>query len=231
MFRRGVWELVAIICALGLSGCGQPASLSPAETAAATAVVTAALVVATPGPAPANAEPYGRAWGPPDAPIRVLKFIDYQCPTCGRESGEFEPAVAEAFAATGKVRYEVHPLAFIGRESYDAALAALCAADQNAFWRMHRSLFLNQPFDGRENTGVYTKDALRGMAAQMGLDREAFDRCLSSEQHKAVIDQERDEARRYGVSRVPAVVVNGTFYSRARSVDDLRRIFAQVAPG
>ncbi len=188
------------------------------------------MAVATPGPLPPNAELNGRAWGPANAPIQVLKFIDYQCRTCGRYSSEYDPGIAEAFAATGKVRFEVRILTFIGGESLDAGMAALCAADQNAFWRMHRSLFINQPFDGRENTGVFTWDNLRDIAAQIELDMPAFDECLRSQRHKAALDQDRADAQRFGVSLVPALVVNGKLYRGAKSADDLRAIFADSAP-
>src|SRR4051812_10824058 len=52
-----------------------------------------------------NAEPFGRAWGPQDAPIKVEEFIDYQCPACGAYARGIEPQVVAAFAASGKVRY------------------------------------------------------------------------------------------------------------------------------
>ena len=210
-----------------LAGCGTPATPPSASTAIQP---TSRMVVATPGPLPPNAEPNGRAWGPADAPIKVLKFVDYQCPTCGKYSSEYDPGIVDAFAGSGKVRYEVRILTFIGGESYDAGMAALCAADQNAFWRMHRSLFINQPFDGRENVGTFTKDNLRDIAAQLDLDMPAFNQCLDSQAHKATLDQDRAEAQQYGVSLVPTLVINGKIYRGARSADDLRAIFAGIAP-
>jgi len=203
--------------------------IAPGCAALATPPVSR-MAVATPGPLPPNAETNGRAWGPADAPIQVLKFIDYQCLTCGKHSSEYDPGIVEAFAATGKVRFEVRILTFMGGESLDAGMAALCAADQNAFWRMHRSLFINQPFDGRQNTGVFKPDNLRDIAAQIGLDMPAFDECFRSQRHKAALDQDRADAQRFGVSLAPALVVNGKLYRGAKSADDLRVIFAEIAP-
>jgi protein-disulfide isomerase len=218
---------VVLAILLALAGCGAlPASAPPAS-----ATPAQVSTVVTPGPPPPNAERNGRAWGPPDAPIQVLKFVDYQCPTCGRYSSEYDQGIVDAFAATGQVRYEARLLAFIGRESFDAAMAALCAADQDAFWPMHRSLFLNQSFDGRENAGVFTRPRLIDMAAQLGLDGNAFGACLDAGRHQAQLDQDRADAVKHGVSRVPAMVVNGRLYPAARSADDLRRIFAEAAPG
>ena len=68
------------------------------------------------------------------------------------------------------MRYEIRILTFIGPESYNAGMASLCAADQDAFWPMYHALFENQLFDGRENTGLYTPQFLRTLADQLGLD-------------------------------------------------------------
>jgi protein-disulfide isomerase len=208
-----------------LAGCSDP----PAAPASATSTAGPGLSVAPERPPP-NAERNGRAWGPTDAPLKVVKFVDYQCPTCGRVASEYDPGIVEAFAATGKVRLEVRFLTFIGRESYDAALAALCAADQDAFWRMHRSIFLNQPSDGRENAGAFTKPRLRGMAAEMQLDATAFGECLDSEKHRVRLEEDRLFAQQYGIGAVPTVVINGRIYRGARSAEDLRQIFNAIAP-
>ena len=69
-------------------------------------------VVAAAQPLPPGAEPNGRAWGPQDAPIKIEEFVDYQCPACRAYALEVEPAVIAAFAATGKVRYEIHNFQF-----------------------------------------------------------------------------------------------------------------------
>jgi predicted DsbA family dithiol-disulfide isomerase len=109
-------------------------------------------------------------------------------------------------------------------------MASLCAADQNAFWPMYRTIYQNQPFDGRENTGQFTNAFLRDLASQIGLDTQAFSQCLNSEAHKATLDQDGAEAKQYGIGQVPALVINGKLYDTARTAGDLRMIFAPGAP-
>ena len=219
-----IWRLLGILgLSLLLAGCGNAVPTPTPNT-------TAGLSIATAEPPPPNAERNGRAWGPADAPLKVVKFVDYQCPNCGRLTRDYDPAIVEAFAATNNVRMEVHMLTFIGRESYVAALAALCAADQDMFWRMHRSIFLNQPFDGRENTGLFKKPQLKVLAAQMGLDMATFDACLDSEMHGDALEQDRKLAQQYGVAAVPTFVVNGKVYTGIRTAEDLVQIFKELAP-
>jgi len=185
---------------------------------------------------PPNAEPNGRAWGPTDAPIRVEEYLDYQCPACGQYARNFEPGVIAAFAGTGKVRYEVNFMPFLedrvnGRESRDAVQAALCAAEQNKFWQMHATLFVNQPVTGQENIGNYSKPRLKEMAATIeGMDAAAFGACLDSNKHEQTVLQIRRDAEARGIRQTPTFLVNGQAFPGVRSAADFRQIFAQVAP-
>ncbi|MDT9071462.1 thioredoxin domain-containing protein, partial [Escherichia coli] len=75
-------------------------------------------------PLPPNAAANAIAWGPEDAPIKVEEYLDYQCPACGQFAKNFEAGIIDAFAASGKVRYEVKFMPFLedrvgGRESRD----------------------------------------------------------------------------------------------------------------
>jgi protein-disulfide isomerase len=176
---------------------------------------------------PTNAEANGRAWGQADAPIKVMEFIDYQCPSCGVQATQYEQGIIDAFADTGKVRYEIHSLSFIGPESRDAAFAALCAAEQSKFWEMHGTIFANQQ---GENQGTLAAGRLRQMAEKLGLDMTAYDQCVSSGKHDETLKADDGLASEYGVNSTPSFVVNGKVYSGIRTAEDLRRIFAEVAP-
>jgi len=184
------------------------------------------VMVSTKSP-PVNAEENGRAWGPADAPIKVQEFIDYQCPSCGVQATQYEQGIIDAFANTGKVRYEIHNLSFIGPESRDAAFAALCSAEQNKFWDMHATIFAN--LQG-ENQGALNSGRLRQMAEKLGLDMTAYDQCVSSAKHDATLKADDALASELGVNSTPSFVVNGKLYTGIRTAEDLRRIFAEVAP-
>jgi protein-disulfide isomerase len=178
--------------------------------------------------APPNAEANGRAWGPADAPIKIEEYLDYQCPACGAYNRSFEEGVVNAFANTGKVRYEIHSMSFIGQESVDAAQSALCAADQNKFWQMHNTIFANQ---SGENQGAYTKAHLKEMAAAIpGLDTGAFNTCLDSDKYASKVSEERDGGDKRGVNQTPTFFVNNKMIVGTQSADDFRKIIAQVAP-
>jgi len=187
-------------------------------------------VVVSEHPAPPNAEPNGRAWGPADAPIQVIEYADYECESCGYFAKNYEAEVIEAFAATGKVRFEIRNAPFHGEGSRNAAQAAYCAAEQNAFWPMHDTMFLNQPTVHDTGPQVFSKPRLNEMAAKLGLDTAAFDQCLGSGKYASQVEADYAETERVGVTGTPTFVINGQMYPAILSTDDLRRIFAEVAP-
>ncbi len=190
--------------------------------------------------APPNAQANQRAWGPADAPVTIVEYIDYQCPFCGDYHKNIEPQLIEAFAASNKVRYEIRPLPFLDRgttESLDSAQGSYCAADQNKFWEYHAGVFDNQMgrLTREENVGGYSKTRLKDIAATIpGIDAAAFNTCLDTDAKKANVQADYDEAAKRPVERTPSFLVNGKLISadaRTSTVDGWKQIFAEVAPG
>lgn len=179
-------------------------------------------------PPPQNAEVNGRSWGPANAPIQVIEFVDSQCPGCAQFVTKYEPDMQAAFAGTGQVHAEIRFLTFIGQESVDAAKAQLCAMDQNKFWQMHDTVFANQWLG--ENAGDFTKANLQQMALKLGLNTGAFNDCLNSTKYDDLLAKDSQEAAQYNVTQTPTIIVNGRKYSSALNVADFKRIFAEVAP-
>ena len=219
--RKQTMVILVVIAALAIILIGGAVALNSSKS-------QPQALVAVNEPPPQNAEKNGRAWGPVEAPITIVDFVDSQCPACGQYVTKVEPSVIEAFAKTGKVRYEVRMLTFVGQESVNAAKAALCAMDQDQFWQMHATIFANQTRG--ENAGDFTTENLQLMAAQLGMDKAVFNQCLGSGKYDAVISQDRDEASRLGVTQTPTTLINGRKYTGAQGVNDLKRIFADLAP-
>lgn len=187
-------------------------------------------IVPATAPTPPNAEPNGRAWGPSDAPIQVIEYADYECEACGYFARTYEAQFIEAFASTGKVRFEIRNAPFHGEGSRNAAEAAYCAAEQNAFWTVHDTLFLNQPQIEGTGPQVFSKARLNEMAGAAGLDTQAFSQCLASSKYASQVEADFNATVQNNVTRTPTFVVNGQVFPGVISVDEFRRIFAQVAP-
>jgi protein-disulfide isomerase len=104
------------------------------------------------------------------------------------------------------VRFGYFNFAFLGPESQWAAEAAECAGDQDKFWEYHDYLFSHQ---NGENQGAFSKDNLKGFAADMGLDTKAFNTCLDSGKYTQFVQDQANIAQQLGVSSTPTFALNG----------------------
>ncbi|RFU40395.1 Na+/H+ antiporter NhaA [Actinomadura logoneensis] len=81
--------------------------------------------------------------GPPDAPVTLIEYGDYECPFCGA----VQPVVDELKRRYGnrlRLVFRHFPLQEIHPHAMPAALVAEAAATHGLFWEMHRVLFANQ---------------------------------------------------------------------------------------
>lgn len=146
------------------------------------------------------------ALGPPDAPVVIEEYSDFQCPYCQRFAQQTAPRILEEYVKTGKVRFVYRHFAFIGDESVWAAQAAECAANQGRFWDYHDKLFASQ---AGENRGAFSRDRLKGFARGLDLDQAKFNRCLDNNETMNRVLQDKTEAQRLQLRSTPSFFVNG----------------------
>jgi protein-disulfide isomerase len=123
------------------------------------------------------------------------------------------------------VRFEYKNFAFISETSFLAAEAALCAADQGAFWPYHDTIFANQStlFDA----GTNSRRALRQMAETLSLDTRAFNRCFNGRERRSEVQQEIAAGRALGVDSTPTVFVNGRDLGYPRTFAEVQQIIEE----
>jgi protein-disulfide isomerase len=154
-----------------------------------------------------------RESGNPNAKVIVEEYSDYQCPYCGLFATTAEIQLREEYIKPGKILFIFRnfPIAdgYVanGYESHLAALATLCAGDQNMFWEYHDYLYQHQ--DG-ENQGYLNISRLEAFAVELHLDSLKFNQCLSDQTHQDVLTADINRARALGVDGTPTFFVNGS---------------------
>ena len=138
--------------------------------------------------------------GPIDAPVKLVEFYDYGCPTCKQISPILDEVVG-SFPDRVVLFYKQFPLSSHPL-SRPAAQAALAAMKQGEFAAMHKLLFANQP---RHNKG-----ALDGYAAELKLDMARFN--ADYEAAAAQVDADRAEGIEAGVGSTPTLFINNQKY-------------------
>ena len=140
-------------------------------------------------------------FGPEDAPVTIVEFIDFGCPFCGRHSRETIPQLRGEYEATIKYVIFNFPISRLHPYAQQAAEAAECAYDQGKYWEYHDILFQNQAAQAEESLRMYAED--------LGLDSDVFNACLDSgAKTQLVLDHVRD-GQSYGVSATPTFFING----------------------
>ncbi len=153
--------------------------------------------------------------GPADAPITIVEFSDFQCPFCRRFHDETYQALLDAYPGQIRFVYRNLPLTSIHPNAMDAAVASLCANDQNAYWDYHGKLFSSETL-GRDTYVQYATD--------LGLDVESFTACLDSGKHDDFIAQDMDFSLNLGVQSTPTFFVNGLAIVGAQPLSAFQQI-------
>jgi protein-disulfide isomerase len=94
--------------------------------------------------------------------------------------------------------------------------AARCAGAAGKYWPYHDRLFAAQP--------AFRRADLLGYAAELGLDRDAFARCLDERRFAADVDRDIEQAQALGITGTPTFLVNGQRVVGAIGIDEFRSI-------
>lgn len=146
--------------------------------------------------------------GRPDAPVTMILFSDFQCPLCSIFHFGAEEAIMETYVKRGLVRFAFKHYPTLGDESFVAAYASECAREQGKFWEYQDLLFEKQSQSITENSSIFSRANLVSAAEQIGLQKNIFEQCLSSERYKENVVRDLEEGKAAGVQGTPTVFVN-----------------------
>jgi protein-disulfide isomerase len=152
--------------------------------------------------------------------VTIVEFSDFECPFCKQVQSTLKQIV-ERYG--GDVRLVFKNLPLEGhRNSFPAARAAYCAAEQDRFWQFHDALFSAQDL---------SPPLLEQIASDLGLAPERFKTCLSSEQSRAAIIKDLEAAKLFRIDSTPSFIVNGKLIKGALSFADFQKIIEQELAG
>lgn len=137
--------------------------------------------------------------GNPAAPVTIIEFTDFQCPSCSLAQPMLEKLAAEY---GDRVRLVVRDFPLAQHEfARKAAEAAEAARAQGKYWEYAALLFTNQK--------ALSVEKLKEYATQVGLDRQRFDAMLDSGQFADKVQRDYQDGVLLGVNSTPTFYVNG----------------------
>jgi protein-disulfide isomerase len=155
-------------------------------------------------------------WGSKDAPITIVEFSDYECPFCEKWYQETLSPLMQEYPDQIRFVYKDFPLAGIHSEAVNAAVAANCAGEQDAYWAYHNALF-----DRKYGLGT---DAYAQYASDLGLDEKAFAECMVEQRYKDEVMADYEYASGLGVQSTPTFFLNGIPIVGAQPYDFFKQV-------
>jgi protein-disulfide isomerase len=153
---------------------------------------------ARPGFTYANNPSQGQA----KAPMVLIAFEDLKCSDCALFSKTVLPQLTDKYVKTGQLRLVFEFVASGANGAPKAAVASLCAADQNKFWDYTSSLFDHQS-EWRDGDSA----AFTGYATSLGLDKAKFAQCLAAAPGQSTVDDGASLAQQVGIQQLPYFVL------------------------
>lgn len=140
--------------------------------------------------------------GNPDAKLRIVEFVDYDCPL----TKQMAPIVREYMKENADSAYLVirdYPSVELHPNAQLSAIAARCVIEQNEslYWDYYDWLFANQ--------GSHSVDSLTAGAGMLGLDVYKFGDCLDKRTGWSQIQQGLTDGFAFGVTGTPTFFFNG----------------------
>ncbi len=143
--------------------------------------------------------------GNPDAPVKVVEYMDFECPHC-KVFNTTMHQIMDYYGASGKVAWvqRSFPLGIFSKSPTEAQ-AAECAAAQGGDSAYYK--FGDKVFDVTPSENGLDLAQLPIIADQMGLDVTKFNTCLSSGTFAKKITDSHSEALSLGAQGTPYILV------------------------
>jgi protein-disulfide isomerase len=171
----------------------------------------------------------GITLGDSAAPIQIIEFGDYQCPSCRYFQQSVKPRIELTYVESGQAQFVFHdfPLVQIHPYAFLAARAARCAGDQGGagrYFEYHDKLFMSQA-EWASRTTLPAREFVR-YAEELGLDAGAFEGCLRSDRFADVVTANQYAATQLNLPGTPAVLIRvGTAPARRVDWANLEELF------
>ncbi len=140
--------------------------------------------------------------GNPNAAIMIVEYSDYDCVFCKKFHDTMD-RIMDEYGAGGKVAwvYRHFPIASLHPNAAKLAEASECVAElggNDAFWT-----FSDLVFGQRATNAPTDMTKLPDFATQSGVNKDAFNTCLTSNKYKSLIDADIQAAIATGAKGTP----------------------------
>jgi protein-disulfide isomerase len=150
--------------------------------------------------------------GPPDAPVTLVEYGDYECPHCGA-AHPIVKMVRRHFGPKLRFAFRHFPLSEAHPHAEAAAESTEFAGAHGRFWEMHDGIYDNQ-----ERLGL---PLLFALAAALGLSEAGLRHALTAGIYRPKVRGDFLSGVRSGVNGTPTFFINDRRHDGTYAYDDL----------
>ncbi len=152
--------------------------------------------------------------GKADAPVKIVEFGDFKCPSCKLFSESILPQLQKDFIDKGDVGFYFANFTIIGPDSNTAALAGQSIFHQNKdeFWNFYHKIYANQ---GNENVQWATPDFLTDFVKQQGIkvDADKVHQDIVNGTYQKEVTAQINLGKKGNVNATPTLFINGEIFT------------------
>jgi protein-disulfide isomerase len=157
--------------------------------------------------------------GPPNAPVVLVEYGDFQCPHCGA-AYPIVKQIQQKFRGKLALVFRHFPLTEVHPDAQAAAVASEAAANQGKFWEMHDLIF--------EYQSRLSPPTLLHHAKTLGLDMKRFEKDIQDPALFEKVEADFESGMVSGVNGTPSFFINGAKYNDSYDFESISEAIAAV---
>ncbi|MCG7335669.1 DsbA family protein [Sporosarcina sp. ACRSM] len=170
--------------------------------------------------------------GEASAPVEIVEFGDYKCPSCKNFNDRNFPVIYEEVIQTGKAKFYFMNYSFLAADSTTAAQFAETVYEElgnDPFWEFHNLLFANQTSETGQST-LFTEDTLEALLASVVTEEDTAKVMTAYREGKGKEpwNQDMNIAKGLGVSSTPTIYIDGKEF-KGQTMDDFTKMVEEAA--
>jgi len=178
-------------------------------------LIAGAKILGAPKKAPINWS-MARVKGNPDSKVKIVEFIDFQCPACA-VGVEYLKTLFDRHPDDIYLQVRYFPLTNMHHHAMISALYSECAARQGKFWALD-DLMMSQQSQWAQL--ISPEPVFQSMAQQVGMNIDQLNTCLASDEARKVINDEKSLGQSLGIASTPTYFINNKMVVGTKSLQE-----------
>lgn len=149
--------------------------------------------------------------GEQNAPVTVVEFGDFKCPSCKAWGETIYPQLVEDYLIPGDIKFSYVNVLFHGEESIIGAMAAesVFKQDPASYWDFHKAVYDAQPEVNHDDVWLSKEKMLEVAKDFPTIKQDILTKDLEEELTMPQVTIDEKLYKKHKVTQTPTIVING----------------------